>query len=333
MKRKNANKKNLHKLRNSFHNILLTSLICTAFSSCADNQEEQPDPVALFSAAGEAHIRGDLVACRELLIEVALLEPDNPNVVRNLGTVCFELGMYDDAIAAYQRVLEIDSSRVDVLTDVTAALLGADRVPEALHTGQLAVQLCPEDGMAFNNYGMALMESGFFEDAAMSFNTALRREPDNASVLYNCGRITLLAGNAEEALLFFSSAVSADPDFLKPQIERARALGILGRHTDAEEQILSVLAIIPRDPEAMNILALSYSSQGRQEEAVFVLKSLLESNPDDLLSRLGLAECLYTSGDLPEALENYQMFMAAVQDTVGTSHIILRIQELEAVCD
>ncbi|MCK5131816.1 MAG: tetratricopeptide repeat protein [Candidatus Sabulitectum sp.] len=328
-----ANKKDLLKLHVSSLNILLIILSCTVLFSCTGDQEALPDPSALFSAAGEAYSNGDLVCCRDLLVRVTVLDPENPNVWRNLGTVNLDLGLYDDAITAYRQVIEIDSARVDVLTDITGALLGAGRLSEALHTGQLSIQLTPDDGIAFNNYGMALMESGCFEDAAMCFNTALRREPQNASVLYNCGRITLMAGDPEEALMFFQSSIAADPGFMQPQIETARTLGILGRHTEAEERILSVLAAVPSDPEALNILALSYSSQGRQEEAVSVLEALLNNNPGDLPSRLGLAECLYLYGDLPEALENYQLFMEGVLDTAGTSDIRFRIQELEAILD
>lgn len=315
-------------------NILMTVLFCTAlYVACGTGEEEQTDPSELFAAAGDAYSSGDLNTAHDLLTEVSVLDPGNPNVWRNLGTVSLDLGLYDQAITAYQRVIEIDSTRVDVLTDLTGALLGVGRVEEALHTGRLATQIFPEDGIAFNNYGMALMESGNYEDAASCFNTAYRREPENASILYNCGRITLFAGNPEEALLFFQGSISAAPEFLQPQIEAARTYGILGRHTEAEEQILSVLALYPSNPDALNILALSYSSQGRQEEAIVVMESILESNPNDLICILGLAECFYLYGDLPRALENYQLFMLQVDDTTGTSDIRLRIDELEALCD
>ena len=197
----------------------MTLVVCTAlFAACGTSEDEQPDPSELFAAAGDAYSAGDLNTAQELLTEVTVLDPGNPNVWRNLGTVNLDLGLYDQAITAYQRVIEIDSTRVDVLTDLTGALLGVGRVEEALHTGQLATQLSPEDGIAFNNYGMALMESGNYQDAASCFNTAYRREPENASILYNCGRITLIAGNPEEALLFFQGSISAAPEFLQPDL-------------------------------------------------------------------------------------------------------------------
>ncbi len=319
-------------LRVSALNILLTLVLCTIFLSCGD-QDAPTDPSVLFAAAGDAYRNGDLLACREMLLRVSVLDRENPNVWRNLGTVNLDLGLYGEAVVAYEKALDLDSTRVDVLTDVTGALVGAGRLTEALHTGELAIQLTPEDGLAFNNYGMALLESGYFEDAAVCFNTAFRREPRNASVLYNCGRITLIAGVPAEALLFFQEATAVDPGFLPSQLETARTLGMLERHSEAEEHILSVLAITPSDPEALNVLALSYSAQDRQEEAVAVLELILERNPGDLNARLGLAECQYRLGDSEASLANYQLFIGGLQDTSGTSDIRLRIQELEVLHD
>ncbi|MCD6588168.1 MAG: tetratricopeptide repeat protein, partial [Candidatus Fermentibacteraceae bacterium] len=180
----------LLKVNGSALNILLIVVVCTVFISCGSESETSEDPSVIFAEAGEAYGRGDLATCRELLLRVTVLDPENPNVWRNLGTVNLDIGLYDDAISAYWMVIEIDSTRVDVLTDVTGALVGAGRIEEALHTGEMSVRFSPEDGLAFNNYGMALLENGNYEEAAVCFSTALHREPENSSVLYNCGRIT-----------------------------------------------------------------------------------------------------------------------------------------------
>lgn len=51
------------------------------------------------------------------------------------------------------------------------------------------------------------------------------------------------------------------------------------------------------------------------------------------MSRLGLAQCFYQQGDMQNALQNYRVFMASLEDTVGTSEISARILELEEICD
>ncbi len=314
--------------------VLILSLV-SLITSCNNSETE---PVVLsasekFSLAGEAYSMGEWEQCRELLIEVASDDPNNPNVWRNLGTVSMDLGFYDEAVAAYENVLHLDSTRLDVLTDVTGALLGAGRLQEAVHMGEMAVRYSPSDGLAFNNYGMALMETGQFEEAASCFNTALRRAPDNASVLYNCGRISVLSGNFDEALSFFQQSISREPTYLAPQLELARTYGFLERHVEAEEIALSILAQNQTELEALSILALSYSAQGRQSEAIEILETLLEADSTDMHSRLGIAECYYRLGDMQMALENYELFISYLPDTTGTSQIRARILELEVLCD
>lgn len=312
--------------------VLSVAFLITA---CNTNDSESMAllPSEKFSLASEAYGVGDWELCRELLLEVLAEDPNNPNVWRNLGTVNMDLGLYDEAVTAYENVLQLDSTRLDVVTDVTGALLGAGRLQEAVHMGAMAVRYSPQDGIAFNNYGMALLESGNLEEAAGCFNTALRRAPENPSVLYNCGRISVLAGNFDAALSFFQQSISFDPVYLAPQLELARTYGFLERHVEAEEIALFILAQNQNELEALSILALSYSAQGRQQEAIEVLESLIEADSTDMHSRLGLAECYYRLGDMPLALENYELFIFNLPDTTGTAQIRVRILELEELCD
>lgn len=305
-------------------NILLPLLLLFA---CGGEGE---DPAReLFNLAGEAYRRGDPSAAAEHLTEVLRLDPENVNAWFNIGTARMDLGMYLEAVEAYRRVIELDSTRVHALTELTGALTGAGRNEEALHTGELAVRLNPTDGMAFNNYGMALMETGRFSEAAATFNTALRRAPDNPSVLYNCGRIALMSGNPREALSLFERAVSLAPEHLGARLERARTLGMLGLDSQAEEAALAILASDPGNTDAKGILALACSAQGRQEEAIELLGEVLEDDPWDLRSLLGIAECHYRRGDTYQALEYYRSFMLQLDDTLGTGAVRTRISELE----
>ncbi len=311
--------------------LFLVSLII----SCNNSETE---PVALsasekFSLAGEAYDLGEWEQCRELLIEVALEDPNNPNVWRNLGTVSMDLGFYDEAIASYENVLQLDSTRLDVLTDITGALVGAGRLQEAVYMGELAVQYSPDDVLSFCYYGMALFETGDYEEAARNFNTALRRDPENSVVLYYAGRLSVLVGDFDEALIFYQKSISFGPAYLPAQLELARAYGLLERHKEAEELALSILAENNNEPQALNILALSYSAQGRQFEAIEILETLLEADSTDMHSRLGIAECYYRLGDMQMALENYELFISYLPDTTGTSQIRARILELEVLCD
>ncbi len=294
---------------------------------------EEADPHAVFDSAGEAFEAGNPALAESLLVQVTVLEPGNANALYNLGTVRMSVGDYNGAVQAYRQVIEADSSRVDALTGLAGALVGAGRLEEALETGAMAVELNPSDGMAFNHYGMALLETGSYSEAASCFNTALRRSPNNPSVLYNCGNISMMAGDAEKALQYFESVLSLSPNHYGAATGRARALGMLERHQEAEEAALVIIAAWPGDLQGRELLALAYSEQGRFSEAIEVLERMIQDCPNNPMVRLGLAECYQGMGDMESALVEYESFMLMLPDTSGTASIRNRIALLEGICE
>ena len=303
--------------------VLLPALLLSCGSGGPESSEE------VFARAGEAFRSGDLEAASSLLVQVSEMDPLNPNVWYNLGTVRLNQGNFLESVSAYQKVIELDSTRVDALIGLTGALTGAGRYDEAIAAGSLSVQCNPQDGMAFNNYGMALLETGSLQSAAICFNTALRRDPENPSILYNCGRMSLLADDLQGALDFFLAATAIDPDHFGARIETARTYGMMERHSEAEQAALALLAAYPGDVEALEILALSCSAQGRYNEALDILSEILVLRPNHMRSILGVAECLYMLEDSSGALDQYRYFMSLLEDTAGTSRIRERIAELE----
>ena len=311
--------------------VLFPALILLFLLSCGSGGPESSEEI--FARAGEAFRSGDLEEASSLLVQVSELDPQNPNVWYNLGTVRLNQGYFGESISAYQKVIELDSTRVDALIGLTGALTGAGRYDEAIAAGSLSVQCNPQDGMAFNNYGMALMETGNFQSAAVCFSTALRRDPENPSILYNCGRMSLFAGDFPGALNFFHSATEIDPGHFGARLEAARTYGMLERHAEAEQTALALLASYPGDIDALEVLALSCSGQGRYTEALEILQEILAVRPNHMKSILGVAECLYMMEDSSGALEQYRYFMSLLEDTAGTSGIRGRIAELEDSID
>ncbi len=298
-------------------------------AACGDGAAE--DPGVLFSRAGEAFSSGNPAEAESLLILVTALDPQNTNAWYNLGTVRMSMGDYQAAAESYRTVIEVDSFRVDALTDLTAALTGAGMYREALEAGSLAVICNPTDGMAFNNYGRALLESGDPARAAEMLNTAFRRDPENPSILYNCGRLSAMAGNLEGALAFFRRVTEIDPHHYGARLETARTLGTAGDHVEAQRIALVLTTEQPGEIEAMEILALALAGQERHAEAMDVLDEILTLRPNHLRSILGRAECLFSMGRGEEALDQYRLFLSMLPDTSGTSGVEARIAELEAL--
>ena len=127
-----------------------------------EDQVEGLDEEFLFHLArgSDGLARGDAEAARAALARALELRPRDTKVLGLLGQACYRLGRFDDATAAWQRL--VDESPVEPAGRVNLglALLRARRYPEAAKQLEIALDLNPDHKKAMGYLGLALLESG-----------------------------------------------------------------------------------------------------------------------------------------------------------------------------
>ncbi|HZI77817.1 MAG TPA: tetratricopeptide repeat protein, partial [Gemmatimonadales bacterium] len=91
------------------------------------------------------------------------------------------------------------------------------RYKEARQEFRRAVEIDPENAMAWANLGMASAASGSEQEAVESYSKALRLDPGNWLAHYNLGLLQARRGNPEEALRHLEQAFAAQPDPASPE--------------------------------------------------------------------------------------------------------------------
>ena len=105
--------------------------------------------------------------------------PNDPNIPNILGAAYSALGRYKEAIASYDR----------------------------------AIELKPNNAEAYNNMGSALKTIGNNVDAIASFNTAIKLKPDFVEANYNLGNVLKHLNRHEAALTSYNKAIDLRPDY------------------------------------------------------------------------------------------------------------------------
>src|SRR5579862_2949095 len=77
--------------------------------------------------------------------------------------------------------------------------------------------------------GYSYLKQGVFETALKFFEGVLVLEKDNAYDLRTIGALHLQMGNGQKALEYLERALELDPTHLPSQVNRARALFLLGK--------------------------------------------------------------------------------------------------------
>jgi len=98
--------------------------------------------------------QGDLQGALRAAERAVEFAPDNPEAHFDLGFILFKLGRYDGAITAYNRMLQVAEQkgrittyrRIQMLQVLAEAYAAADRLDEAVHTAQKALDLALATG-------------------------------------------------------------------------------------------------------------------------------------------------------------------------------------------
>jgi Flp pilus assembly protein TadD len=118
----------------------------------------------------------------------------------------------DDAIDAYNKVLDIAPNHVEALIKLGHLLIVKMRYKEARRAFWRAVANDTENPASYYGLGSVLRRMGHYDEASAAYNQALTLRPDYADAIAGLGTISLEMGNLADARTAFAKAMSLQPD-------------------------------------------------------------------------------------------------------------------------
>ena len=166
------------------------------------------------------------------------LETGKPqeSVYRGRGLARAELGQYPGAIEDFTKALELHpTSAVQAYRGWTHIVVDAPKL--ALRDFELAIELDPNNGDAYNGRGFVRARLGHHREAVQDAAEALRHGPTSPRLFYNAARIYAQCPDPyrERALELIEKALSLLPagerrDFWSTHIRSDAAMATLRRH-------------------------------------------------------------------------------------------------------
>lgn len=161
----------------------------------------------------------------------------NPDVHLDLGSRLYRFGLYNEAVTAFSRAIELAPSSETTLSiayrwrGTAFADLGCyEKVVDDLSR---AVQIRP-DSWTCNNLGFAYEQLGQLEKAAKQYLHAVALNPSNPVALHNLGTAYSRFGRYEEATQKLTEAIELEPSAAS-YFQRSLALCGLGKSEDAAQ--------------------------------------------------------------------------------------------------
>lgn len=167
----------------------------------------------------------------------------------------------------------------------------AGRLAEAEAIYRAILRSEPRNFDCLYRRGIALAQTGNFEDAAASIRKALAVRPDFAQGHLDLGNLEARAGRFEAAAAQFARAGALDPALVEAEHNLGNALHALGRFEDAAAAFTRVLARQPGHVLALFNRGNAWKALGRFEDAAADYRAALAREPDfaPAVNNLGLA--------------------------------------------
>ncbi len=231
--------------------------------------------------------------------------PDCWMAHNNLGTVLLEKGSVDEAIAHFQKALEIKRVYPEAHENLGSALLQKNNVDEAISQFQEVLQIKPGYPKAYNNLGNALLRKGSVDEAIVQFQEALQIKPDFAEACNNLGNALLQKGNVDEAIVQFQEALQIKSDFAEACNNLGNALLRKGRVDEAIAHYRQALQIKPDDAEAHCNLGNVLVQKGDADEAIVHYQKAVQINSGYIEAHVNLGAALLQKDDVDDAIVHY----------------------------
>lgn len=230
--------------------------------------------------------RGDTATALTLIGQAVVLQPDNPVLHDNFGTLLQMLGRLEEAEAAHRTAIRLQPGFAEAHYNLGNVLNRQGCRDEAAVAFSAALAILPIYPEALNNLGSVAPSPDMAEKY---YRDALAQRPDFPEALCNLGTILRSRGDIHEAQACYRRAVTLRDDYADAIAGLAEIAQHQGLPDDAETYCRLLLRIRPDSTIALSNLGNALRSQGRLEEAESCYRRALVVQPDD-------ADCLNNLG-------------------------------------
>jgi tetratricopeptide (TPR) repeat protein len=186
--------------------------------------------------------------------------------LNGLGIVYRAQGRYEEAIAAFQRAIDLDPEDAAPHNGLGNVYADLGRYEEAIAAFQRAIDLDPEDAYPRNGLGTVYYQQGRYEEAIAAYQRAIDLDPEYASPHNGLGNVYDDLGRHEEAIAAYQRAIELDPEFAYPHNGLGNVYHDLGRYEEAEAACQRAIDLDPEDAAFQASFAAVCRELGREKD-------------------------------------------------------------------
>lgn len=207
------------------------------------------------------------------------INPQDAGAHSNLGVVFYQKGLIEEAIAAFERALELDPLMQVAQRNLQVAYFHTGYYERLLAELRDRLQADPGDAGARRRLARAYLHTGNIPAAIAEWRWLLARSPGELELYLKLAHAEYQRGDADAALSYLERAREQAPDDPQVHLRRGEIYYRQGRSAEARVALERAVALDPKSAEAHHLLAFVYGDLGDSALAAHVAARAAELNP------------------------------------------------------
>ena len=224
---------------------------------------------AILRRAIKAWRSGDVARAGRLALEATESDASNAQAFHVLAMCLERMGHLHKALVTYERAFELDPDDPDLLINLGLTAWGLKMVDAASDMFRRFIELRPGSPLGYNNLGTILCEMGQPQAAIETLRKALLQMPREPILWNSLATVLAECGRSDESVVFYREAIRIAPGFARPWHNLGFAYSHLGRLDEALEAYDHALTLAVDPTEIMETThsrSVCLMGMGRLEE-------------------------------------------------------------------
>jgi tetratricopeptide (TPR) repeat protein len=187
----------------------------------------------LLKRAIRAWRKGDIVKAGQWALKATGVDGDNSKAFHVLAMALERMGHLHKALVTYERAHQLDPEDPELLINLGLTAWNLKLTDGAARMFQLYIEARPDSPLGYNNLGSVQCDLGQPEIAIETLRVAIMRMPTE-TILWNAFATVLAEeGRADESLVFYNEAIRLEPGFARAYHNLGYAYQHLGQLEEA----------------------------------------------------------------------------------------------------
>jgi len=239
------------------------------------------DPTTHAMLAVLASKRGDCTTALQHFEKSGSLTSSQPAALQQQGVCFLKLKQFDQAIVAFQHVLELDAGDSRARSQLAAVQLMADKPKEAISTLDSLLQQDPPDAKVLRLAASAYEASGDTPAAVRTLREAIVVDPHNTSLYLDFANLSMDHQSSAVGVEMMNSGLKLHPGAAELYLARGVLYVQLAKYDEAEADFDKANSLDPGGSLASIAQGLQAVQNNDPDRALATVRTRLAKKPKD----------------------------------------------------